>query len=163
MLSKSEVIERAKAAFAEDAARSPAMTLRAGSYIDSYDTPPALDPEVDKLTDDYIEKYGYFALPHLDPDSWRHYLPALIDYTLRNLSMPETMVPDGLVWSLRPPDRDPPRFGSLNKEQEAVISAFLEVLCYGEHNFCEDAACQALEEYWMPGAQYRPKDDGSQG
>ena len=61
------------------------------------------------------------------------------------------MVIDGLLQSLRPPDRVPPRLGSLNSEQEAVIVEFLERLAFGnEHDAERNLVLQVREEWWIP-------------
>jgi hypothetical protein len=116
----------------DDAAAIPAMTLRGGAAVDGYDTPPAHDPEADEPTDAYLETYAYWGLAYLDPASWRHYLPGLIDYALRHLGEPGSMVTEGLLGSLRPPDREPPRLGSLSGEQEAVVMAVLDQLAFDD-------------------------------
>jgi hypothetical protein len=71
------------------------------------------------------------------------------------------MAIDGLLWSLRPPDRTPPRLGSLTLEQEAVVIAFLDELAISEDSLYNDFAMQVLEEYWVPNALYRnrPPED----
>ncbi len=67
------------------------------------------------------------------------------------------MVAEALLWSLRPPDREPPRLGSLSAEQEAVVVAVLDVLAFDERSLDRDLAMQVLEEYWIPGALYRKR------
>jgi hypothetical protein len=155
-----ELIERARAAFHADASRVPPMTLRGGAAVDGYDTPPDHEPAIDQPTDAYLEAHAYGALPHLDPASWRHYLPHLIDHALRHLGEPGSMVTEALLGSLRPPDREPPRLGSLSAEQEAVVVAVLDLLAFDERSAHRDLAMQVLEEYWVPNALYRtrPRD-----
>jgi hypothetical protein len=65
------------------------------------------------------------------------------------------MLTEALLWSLRPPDREPPRLGSLSAEQEAVIVAVLDVLAFDARSLDRELAMQVLEEYWVPGALYR--------
>jgi hypothetical protein len=65
------------------------------------------------------------------------------------------MVTEGLLGSLRPPDREPPRLGSLSGEQEAVVVAVLDLLAFDERSGCRELAMQVLEEYWVPNALYR--------
>jgi hypothetical protein len=60
-----------------------------------------------------------------------------------------------LLSSLRPPEREPPRFAVLTKDQEELIGAFLDVLAFDEASVWHDLAMQVLEEYWIPGALYR--------
>ena len=153
----SDLVERARAAFAADTAIPPAMTLRGGAAVDGYDAPPPYDPVLDQPTDAYVEAHAYWALPHLDAGSWRGYLPRLIDYALGHLDDRSSMVTEGLLASLRPPDREPPRLGSLSAEQEAVVVAVLDVLAFDERAIDRDFAMQVLEEYWIPGALYRQR------
>ena len=156
---RTEIIRRAYEAFRADLEATPPVTLRGGEALDSYDEPPPFDPDVDEPTDGYLEAYAFHALNFLDAPSWRHYLPRLIDYALRNIASnaPGTMAIDGLLWSLRPPDRDPPRLASLTPEQEAVIVAVLDELAFAEESVYKADAMQVMEEWWIPGALFRPK------
>lgn len=153
-----EIVEAAFAAFRNEMEAIPTVTLRGGDALDSYTEPPPYDPDIDAPTDAYLEAFGYHGLPFLDPESWRHYVPRLIDYALRNLDNRTSMVTDGLIFSFRPPDREPPRLGSLSPEQEAVVVAFLERLAYGDEGVHDrQMAQQALNEWWVPDALYRPR------
>ena len=152
-----DLIARAEAAFRADATAVPTVTLRGGNALDSYTEPPAHDAALDTPSDAYVEAHAFLALPHLDAASWRHYLPRLIAYALEHLGEPEPMVTEALLWSLRPPDREPPRLGSLSAEQEAVIVAVLDVFAFDARSLDRDLAMQVLEEYWGPGALYRPR------
>jgi hypothetical protein len=67
------------------------------------------------------------------------------------------MVVEGLLHSLRPPDREPPRLASLTVEQESVIVEFLEDLAFSEDSANQDFAQQVLEEWWLPDALYRKR------
>jgi hypothetical protein len=158
---RAEIIRRAYEAFRADVDAVPAITLRGGDALDSYDEPPPYDPDVDAPTDAYLETYAFNGAVFLDPPSWRHYLPRLIDYALRNIASnaPGTMAIDALFWALRPPDRDPPRLASLDAEQEAVIVAALEQLAFSEDSVYREDAMQVMEEWWIPGALYRPPVD----
>ena len=135
------------------------MSLRAGDAVDSYDLTPPYDEQLDEVNDHYIQKYAYFALPHLDTLSWLYYLPFLIDYSLRYATAeadPESsLAVDGTLFSLRPPDREPPRLSILTAKQESVIVQFLDLLAFDERSVYQDCAMQVLEEYWIPGAWYR--------
>lgn len=58
------------------------------------------------------------------------------------------MAAEALIRSLRPPDRYPPRLGTLSAEQEAVVISFLEMLALTDSfNHLRDGARQALEEW----------------
>jgi hypothetical protein len=54
-------------------------------------------------------------------------------------------------------DRDPPRLESLDSVQEAAMRELLEVLAYSSASLWQAEACQALEEWWIDGALYRPR------
>jgi hypothetical protein len=151
------LVERARTVFHADAAAAPSMTLRGGAAVDGYETPPAYEPETDAPTDAYLAAHAFWGLPYLDAASWRHYLPRLIEYALTHLGEPGPMVTEGLLASLRPPDREPPRLGSLGAEHEAVIVAVLERLAFDARSLDQDLAMQVLEEYWLPNALYRPR------
>jgi len=132
---------------------APPMTLRGGNAVDGYDTAPPFDAELDRPTPEYLEKY-FWGIAHLDPVSWRYYLPILANYALTNVSNASNAV-DAFLASLRPPDREPPRLGSLSKEQESVVIALLDRLAFDPESVWTSQAMTALEEYWAPGALYR--------
>ena len=157
-MTRDDIIRRAYEAFKADVESIPPITLRGGEALDSYDEPPPYDAAVDDPTVQYLEAYAFNALNFLDPRSWRHYLPRLIEYALTNVASnaPGTMAIDGFLWSLRPPDRDPPRLGSLTRDQEDVIVEALEELAFSDDSVHRKDAMQVMEEWWIPGALYRP-------
>jgi Family of unknown function (DUF6714) len=137
----------------------PPLTLRGGNAVDGYDEADPFDPARDEPTDAYIEGFAFWGLGYLDAQSWRHYLPRLIDYAFRRPDDP-AMAVEALIRSLRPPDRYPPRLGTLNAEQEAVVVTFLETLALGDGGgHVQDDAQQALEEWWLPDARHRSRPD----
>ncbi len=155
-VSTEKLIRRAFEAFADDVAAPPPLTLRGGNAVDGYDRPEPFDSTHDQPTDQYLEGFAFWGLAYLDAQSWRHYLPRLIDYALRRPDDP-AMAAEALVRSLRPPDRYPPRLASLSPGQETVIVAFLEQLALGDSgSSLRDEAQQALEEWWLPNPRSRP-------
>ena len=66
------------------------------------------------------------------------------------------MAVEGVLHNLRPPDREPPRLASLSAEQEAVIVAFLEEQAFSDDSANREFDMQVMEEWWIPGALYRP-------
>ncbi len=156
-----ELVVRAFAVFAAEVASTPSMTLRAGNAADEYRTLPPYDAVADAISDEYLERH-HWGMAHLDADSWRHYLPHLIEHALRRLDH-DSAVTDAVLHSLRPPDREPPRLASLTPEQEAVVVRVLEELAFAEHSAHQGLACQVLEEWWIPGALYRPRGGASEG
>jgi hypothetical protein len=151
------IAQQAYDAFRADVELQPAISLRAGNAIDQYEQPPPFDPALDAPTDAYLAAYAFNGLVFLDAASWRHYLPLLIDYTLRQLGA-ASMAPHGLLASLRPPDHEPPRLATLSPEQEAAIVAFLQALAFGDDTLAyQDDALLILEEWWLPNARYRTR------
>jgi hypothetical protein len=113
------ICQRANKAFHADLEAAPQMTMRGGYAEDNYENVPPPDAKLDKPTDEYLETYTFWGMAYLDPASWRHYLPYLIDYSFRHMDDPKMAV-EGVLNNLRPPDRDPPRLASLNAEQESL-------------------------------------------
>jgi hypothetical protein len=156
-----ELVRRAFEAFRADATNIPAMTLRGGNAVDSYNDPPPYDPQLDDPTLEYLDKHCFWGLIYLDPASWRHYLPRLIDYALRRAVDPGLLVIDSLFSSLRPPDSKPSRLASLSPEQSAMVVSFLDALAFDRTSAYQDFAMQVLEEYWVPDALYRRRNESA--
>ena len=152
-MSERSIAAHALTAFSHEAKVSPFITLRGGNDIDNYGQPPPFDPSVDVISDEYLEQYAW-GIGYLDAMSWRHYLPSLISYSVRRMAYGSNAI-DALLNSLRPPDREPPRLASLSVEQQAVITELLDLLAFSKESVHQNLACQALEEWWAPGALYR--------
>ena len=133
---------------------TPAMSLRGGNAVDDHAPVPPFDAVLDQITPEYFEMY-FWGISHLDAESWRFYLPHLLHYALDNIASPESNAIDAFLYSLRPPDRTPPRFGALTSTEEAAIVATLDQLAFSEESVWKEPAMIALEEYWAPGANYR--------
>src|SRR3954452_15265427 len=150
-----EHVRRARHAFGDDLASPPPLTLRGANAVDGHDEPQPYDHALDAPTDEYLERYTFWAMPYLDARSWRHYLPRLIEYALAHPTDPR-MVTEALVRSLRPPDRLSPRLATLDAKQEAVIVDLLKLIAVDDRRFtARDDAIAALEEWWLPGARAR--------
>ena len=155
-MSTAAIVARAFEAFRADATATPPLSLRGANALDSYDQPMPFDPAEDEPTDSYLERFAFWGLGYLDARSWRHYLPRLIDYAFRLPNDP-AMVTEALVRSLGPPDRYPPRLGTLDTEQEGVVRSFLEQVALGDGlSHVQADAQQALEEWWLPNPRSRP-------
>lgn len=145
---------RAFEVFTEDLRAPPAISLRGGNSLDEYKNPESFDAVVDAVSDSYLERY-WWGIAHLDSQSWRYYLPHLLEYSLRH-RREHTMVTEAFLSSLRPPDREPPRLSSLSREQESLVSEFLDIMAFDDASAHQELARTALEEWWAPGALYRP-------
>lgn len=155
-MSTASIVTRAFTVFRSDATEQPPLTLRGANAVDSYERPMPFDPAEDEPSDAYLETFAFWGLGYLDARSWRHYLPRLIDYAFRHPHDP-AMVAEALVRSLRPPDRYPPRLGTLDAGQEGVVHSFLEQVALGDAiPHVQAEAQQALEEWWLPNARARP-------
>jgi hypothetical protein len=132
----------------------PPMSLRAGNSRDEYREAPSFDPDLDRPTPEYLERY-FWGIAHLDAESWRYYLPILLGYALQNIANGRSMAVDAFLASLRPPDREPPRLEALSAEQKAEVVAMLDKLAFEDGSAWKSQAITALEEYWAPGALYR--------
>ncbi|WP_123635645.1 DUF6714 family protein [Marinobacter sp. R17] len=132
----------------------PPISLRGGDALDEHREVPAYEPSIDKLSPDYLETY-FWGITYLDAISWRYYLPYLLGYAIQKVSDPNSNAVDHFLSNLRPPDRQPPRFGSLSSGEQSVVVSVLEKLAFSEESVWQDQAIVALEEYWGPGALYR--------
>jgi hypothetical protein len=151
-----DIVSRAFEVFRTDLESPPPLTLRGGNAVDGYTQPVPFDPADDDPTDTYVEGFAFWGIGYLDARSWRHYLPRLIAYAASHPHDP-AMVVEALVRSLRPPDRYPPRLGTLTLEQEGVVRSFLEEVALGDAiPHLQTEAQQALEEWWLPDARSRP-------
>jgi hypothetical protein len=138
------------AAFSAEGTAFPPMTLRGGDALDLDKPAPPFDVLVDAISDEYLEAHPWGS-GYLDATSWRHYLPFMMEYALRHITEASD-VTDALLTSLRPPDRNPPRLGSLTKQQETAVLRFLDVMAYNEDSASMDLAAVVLSEWWTPGA-----------
>lgn len=155
-MTRKTLVRRAFDAFREEAASPPPLTLRGGCEIDSHNFPESYDEVRDAPHDEYLERFAFWGIGYLDGQSWRHYLPRLIEYVLSH-PRDDAMVAEALVRSLRPPDRYPPRLASLTPEQSSAVTQFLEgVALEGLVPGLDEDAQQALEEWWLAGARSRP-------
>ena len=145
-----ELIADIFSAFAQDAQAFPAMTLRSGEALDGGRETIPHDVVADAVSDEYLEAHPWGS-GWLDAASWRHYLPFMMEYALRRESETSDVV-DALLTSFRPPDRNPPRLGSLTSAQETVVLRFLDVLAHDAGSANVDLALQVLNEWWTPGS-----------
>ena len=145
-----ELVADIFAAFSAEGTAFPPMTLRGGDALDLDRPAPPFDVLVDAISDEYLEAHPWGS-GYLDATSWRHYLPFMMEYALRHITEASD-VTDALLTSLRPPDRDPPRLGSLSKPQETAVLRFLDVMAYNADSASMDLAVVVLSEWWKPGA-----------
>lgn len=148
-----DLVRLVRGAFSADAEANPAITLRGGDCLDDHRAPPPYDPQVDSVSDCYLESF-HWGVGYLDAASWRHYLPNLTCYVLRHFTE-GTLVGEALISSLCAPDRDPPRLATLTQAQEEAVTQVLEFLAFTNGSGHQDSACRAIDEWWSPHALYR--------
>ena len=156
-MSHTDLIADIFAAFSTEGQAFPAMTLRGGDALDAGKPAPPFDVLVDAISDEYLEAHPWGS-GYLDAASWRHYLPFMMEHALRHITE-SSDVTDALLTSFRPPDRNPPRLGSLSKAQETAVLRFLDVLAYSAGSASVDLATRVLNEWWTPDAIPRDADD----
>jgi hypothetical protein len=144
-MSQDELIMNVFVAFAVDMQSRPLMSLRGGNDLDQCRSISAFDSAMDTISDTYLEQ-NCWGLGYLDAGSWRHYLPYLMEYTVRHLEQGSEVV-DALLNNLRPPDREPPRLESLTDHQQAALRRFLELLGFSDKSAHAELACQVIEEW----------------
>jgi hypothetical protein len=145
-----ELIADIFAAFSAEGTTFPPMTLRGGDALDLGKPAPPFDVLVDAISDEYLEAHPWGS-GYLDATSWRHYLPFMMEYALRHITESND-VTDALLTSLRPPERTPPRLGSLTKPQETAVLRFLDVMAHSADSGSVDLAAVVLSEWWTPDA-----------
>ena len=156
-MSHTDLIADIFAAFSAEGTAFPAMTLRGGDALDLDKPAPPFDVLVDAISDEYLDAHPS-GTGYLDAASWRHVLPFMMEHALRHIT--ETSdVTDALLTSFRPPDRNPPRLGSLTKPQETAVLRFLDVMAYSEESGSRDLAALVLSEWWTPDAIPKDLDD----
>ena len=156
-MSHDDLIADIFAAFSTESTAFPAMTLRGGDALELDKPAPPFDVVADAVDDEYLEAHPWGS-GYLDATSWRHYLPFMMSYALRHVAE-RSDVTDALLTSLRPPERTPPRLGSLSKTQETAVLRFLDVLAYSAQSASTDLAALALAQWWTPGAIPTDPDD----
>jgi hypothetical protein len=150
-MTPAEVLAHVATAFPPE---PPTLTLREGDAIDSHSPRPAraLD-QSDEPTDDYLKRYSR-GIAHLDPQSWRAYLLALMAFAVKHRSASDFLVIQFTLSSLRPPDRVPLRLASLAAPQREAVVSFLTSLGFDAESAFQDLALQVMQEYWIPSPLY---------
>ena len=137
-----------------------AVTLHEAEVIDDYGTDAERtkarrrDPELDwrDVPDSSIASC-LDALSHLDPESWRFYLPAFIRLGLRTMTGPHSPI-DRAIYALavgddrKLNDYQRARFETLDAAQAEVIRRFLQFATENDDHCDGLVAGQALEKHW---------------
>ena len=156
------IISAVERAFAS--VRRGAVTLHEAEVIDNYGTAVERleaqrhDPQDDwrDVPDSSIKECPN-ALHHLDPASWRFYLPAFMCFALRRIERRHSLI-DRVIYSLalgddrRLNDYARTRFETLDRHQALAVHDFLELASKNDAHSDAPMAMQALEKYWRRAA-----------
>jgi len=155
-----EIIQSIESAFA--GVPRGELTLHQAEVIDSDSTEEAqlkarsLDQEStwDQVPDEDLEDCTA-ALCHLDPQSWKYYLPAYMIWALRNYQHSDSIMLDFTIYSLKLSDDDKvlseydmQRFRLLDEAQSATVCKFLNFMAQQPEFVDEIIAMEAISLYW---------------
>ena len=139
-----------------------AITLHEAEAIDDYgsDDERAAARERDtergweEIPDAHVEECVY-ALAHVDPASWRYYVPRFMLWALHHFRSSDSLISDFTVYTFDPSDTDPnlreydmARYRTLDAEQARVVCRFLRYMAQNDDHADASAANEALRKYW---------------
>ena len=155
-----EIIEEIRAAFA--GVPRGKITIHEAEVIDSYgddgarDRARLLDTESswEQIPDSHVEECSW-ALCHLDPVSWRYYIPKYMLWALRNFKTNNSIVTDFTIYTFDVSSSDAgvreykqERYRLLNPFQSWAVCRFLRHMVANEDHADGSVARRALEDYW---------------
>lgn len=153
------IIEEIRAAFA--GVRRGEISLHEAEVIDEYGSDESREmartQDVENcwedVPDSHIEECTT-ALCHVDPESWRYYVPAYMCWALRHFETSSSIVVDFTIYTFKPSELDDSvlnyqmkRYELLNKAQCKAVCRFLQYMA-NCNRADSDAAKTALVEYW---------------
>ncbi len=158
-MERDEVLNGLRAAFA--GVERGAVTLHEAEVIDSYGTVAErarahkrdTDGSWNAIPDEHIKECAS-ALPHLDPASFRYYLPRFIVFALESGSRRAGTIADAVIYALSYTDQRDlndhkrERFAVLSLEQQTALAAFLEYATQNANEMDAHVAAEALKGYW---------------
>jgi hypothetical protein len=126
------------------------LTLKqADECVDSYlpVTPDETSERYDWRTveDTYLVRYGFHGLPHLPPDSFAFYLPALLRTAIHHRANAGRMEIDALFSALRKP-LDVERLAALDEPGREVVTSFVEAMAFDNSSQYQEEACRVMDE-----------------
>ena len=107
-----------------------------------------------EVPDAHVEECAY-ALHHLDPESWRYYIPRFMEWSLRNFRTNESFLSDSIIYQFNPSSSDAAlakhamdRYRCLTTEQSRAVSRFLRYMAQNGEQVDDVVANEALRKYW---------------
>jgi len=137
------------------------ITLHEAEVIDSYGTAKEraaarrrdTEERWEEIPDKQIEECSN-ALSHLDPQSWRYYLPRYMEWTLVHHTTSRSITVDHTIYALllggdaSINDYLRARYRQLTPEQSRAVSRFLQIMARADEHADAGAAGEALQKYW---------------
>lgn len=155
---ETRLLEAIRAAFA--GVRRGAITIHEAEVIDSYGGATEREAARELDTEDTWEGVPNEVIPecqdalrHLDPESWRFYLPAYMTWAVKHFRHNQSIVSDFTIYACALSDDDEvrarqlERFKALSEEQAGAVCRFLRFMA-ANGDFADDVVAeQALEQY----------------
>lgn len=138
------------------------ITLHEAKVIDTYGAMKErargrrLDvaPCWEAIPDSHLEECSG-ALSHLDPQSWRYYLPRFMEWALTHYRTSKSITVDYTIYALLLTDDDAlinqhlrERYRQLTAEQTRVVCRFLQFMALEDGHVDAASATQALRRFW---------------
>jgi hypothetical protein len=154
------IVDAIREAFA--GVRRGAITLHEAEVIDSYGSDDEradarqrdTEQNWEDLPDQHIEECPW-ALCHLDPVSWRYYIPAYMIWSLRNFRSNDSIVSDFTIYTFDASDSDAKlreysteRYRTLSPSQSRDVCRFLTYMANIGERADNLTAKAALKKYW---------------
>src|SRR5262245_43324220 len=109
----------------------------------------------EEIPDQHIEECTS-ALSHVDPESWRYYIPRYMEWSLHNFRTSDSVVSDFTIYSFAPSGKNKPelreyslqRYRLLTPQQSRVVYLFLRYMAKHDDHADTRVANEAMRKYW---------------
>jgi hypothetical protein len=156
---EAEIMEAIRLAFAD--VQRGTITIHEAEVIDSYGATEERQAARQRDTgaswkdvpDEEIQECTW-ALPHLDPESWRFYIPAYMTWALKHFRVSDAVVSDFTIYtfalsgdeSIRSDQLE--RYALLSEQEAKAVCCFLRFMAANGDHADDVVAGEALEGYW---------------
>lgn len=138
------------------------ITLHEAEVIDEYGSAEErrdarkldTDQEWEEIPDEHIEECTT-ALCHVDPESWRYYIPRYMEWSLSHFRTNDSFVSDSTIYTFDPSSTNPAlteysmaRYRQLTPEQSRAVCRFLRYMAQNGDHADDVIAEEALRKYW---------------
>ena len=138
------------------------ITLHEAEVIDNYGSKEErinarkLDTEQkwEEIPDNHVEECTS-ALCHVDPESWRYYVPRYMEWSIRHFRTTDSAVSDFTIYTFDPSTTDSnlteysmTRYRLLNLDQCRVVFRFLRYMADNGDHADDRVANEAIRKHW---------------